>query len=77
MDFQVSQPHKTRVLCHLRLGLGLGPGIALGVHFFSSSVISVVNTCVFVGSVSVRQITYEYSIDDVTTTWILVNLVSP
>ena len=42
--------------------------------FFSSSVEGVVNTFVFVGSVSVRQIAYEYSTDDVTPTWIMVNL---
>ena len=45
--------------------------------FFSSGIISVVNIFVFGGSVSVQQITYEYSIDDVTATWIEVNLVSP
>ena len=45
--------------------------------FFSSSVITEVNTFVFIGSVSAQRITYEYSIDDVTATWIVVNLVSP
>ena len=45
--------------------------------FFPSSIISVVNIFVFGGSVSARWITYEYSIDDVTATWIEVNLVSP
>ena len=44
---------------------------------FSSGIISVVNIFVFGGSVSARQITYEHSIDDVTATWIEVNLVSP
>ena len=44
---------------------------------FSSGIISVVNVFVFGGSVSARQITYEHSIDDVTATWIEVNLVSP
>ena len=36
-----------------------------------------VNTNVFVGSVSARWITYDYSIDDVTPTYIVVNLASP
>ena len=35
------------------------------------------NTLVFGGSVSARRITYEYSIDDVTATWIVVNSASP
>ena len=39
----------------LGLGLGLGPGIALGVFSSSCSVISVVNTFVFVGTVSARR----------------------
>ena len=45
--------------------------------FFSSGVISVVDIFVFAGSVSARWTTYECSIDDVTATWIEVNLVSP
>ena len=45
--------------------------------FISTGLISVVNVLIFGGSVSVRRITYEYSIDDVTVTWIEVNLVSP
>ena len=36
--------------------------------FFFSGIISVVNIFVFDGSVSARQITYGYSIDDVSTT---------
>ena len=56
----------------------LGPGNALGVFFFPLvSGISVVNIFVFGGSVSARRITCEYSIDDVTATWIEVNLASP
>ena len=45
--------------------------------FISSGLTSVVKILIFSGSVSARQITYEYSIDDVTATWIEVNLVSP
>ena len=45
--------------------------------FFPSVLISVVSIFVFGGSASARRITYEYSIDDVTATWIEVNLVSP
>ena len=48
-----------------------------GKVFFSSGLISVVNIFVFGGSVSARWITYEYSIDDVTATWIEVIPVSP
>ena len=48
------------------LRLGLGPGVALGVLlFFSSSVISVL---IFLGLASMRRITDEFSIDDVTAT---------
>ena len=57
----------------LGLGLGLGPGNALAVLFvcfFPSGIISVVNIFVFGGSVSAQRITYEYSINDVTATWI-------
>ena len=42
--------------------------------FFSSGIISVF---VFGGLVGARRITYGYSIEDVTATWIEVNLVSP
>ena len=60
-----------------RLGLGLGPGNAQAVLFFCCGIISVVNIFIFGGSVSLRWTTYEYLIDDVTATWIEVNLVSP
>ena len=49
------------VIKGLGLGLGQGPGNALAVLFFSSGLISVVNTFVFVGSVvsvSTRRVTY-------------------
>ena len=43
-----------------------GPGVALGVLlFFSSSVISVL---IFLGLASMRRITDEFSIDDITAT---------
>ena len=52
--------------------------------FFSCSVISVVNTFVFVGTVSARRarrsgrrVTYAYSIDDVTATRTAVNKANP
>ena len=61
----------------VRVTVRVGPGNALAVFFLSSGLISVVNTFVFGGSVSARRITYGYSIDDVTTTWIVVNLASP
>ena len=56
----------------------LGPGNALVVLlFFPYGIVSVVNIFVFGGSVSARRIAYGYSIDDVTATWIEVNLISP
>ena len=48
--------------------------------FFPSGLMSIVSTFVFVGlvvSCKCVMVTYEYSIDDVTPTWSMVNLPSP
>ena len=62
------------------LGLGLGPGNVQYFFFFFLWSYKCSEHLVFVGSVvsiSAWQITYEYSIDDITTTWMRVNLASP
>ena len=80
-----NRPNSVPVICsgllakwlRVRVRVRAGARDCTRCTFFLSSVKGVVNTFVFVGSVSVQWITYKYSTDDVTATWILVNLVSP
>ena len=59
----------------VRVRVGLGPGNALVVLFFSLWYYKCgKHLRLFGGSVSARRTTYEYSIDDVTATWIEVKL---
>ena len=78
------RPNSVLVVCcgllakWLGIGLGLGPGNVQYFFFLWSFECS--EHLVFIGSVvsiSAWQITYEYSIDDITTTWMRVNLASP